>query len=577
MAANFAVFLLTFALCFVFTADGQTNQSVIDTGSNSGCVCDLIVNGCDPNCCCDVDCSASDKESFNECVEAKNVIFDDRTCVSDQTIFIKNVPFTTKNTGDGLLCIYHNNNQGQAEYSDVSVIMSNEDFTESIHSRNVYSYEVQNGDTNGQKATKNYKVGDKIILVFPNHVKGNLALPTMLGSSSCNDYNAAGYFQNDDTACARSFSDLSLECSNSPALSAPRYYSNFQVAMSPQALVFSTNTTSNSSTSYTSYNMSLLLTPQLSLPLWCQDSTGMKDRCSFTTPPVPVYNASTKTCENVVTEVAYTFVYSNETSNLKQLNVSFVLQNIQENFLQKFSIRFLKEGHDNVFMKSGNPGYLVDQPILAGRLANQADKKAIILSTNRKEWLTVPKATLDGSCTEGVNDRLSVTFKMNARSGCMIRLNQSNDCSLLQDIILKALLGTSPPDYVASFGNSDVSNAADWVKIIEDERPGKGEGSGSICSNMVLGMNIEILFANVGYLANPQAKIVGVRFKYEKPQTITYQCVGQFCSGRSSASQFVEVVSSVSFIDVSQPPISDQKSLPEFQSKAPSDFFHPFL
>ena len=53
-----------------------------------------------------------------------------------------------------------------------------------------------------------------------------------------------------------------------------------------------------------------------------------------------------------------------------------------------------------------------------------------------------------------------------------------------------------------------------------------------------------------------------------------FQCVGQFCQSRS---QNVEVVSSVAFIDVSKPPISDQKSLPEFQSKAPSDFFHPFL
>ena len=37
--------------------------------------------------------------------------FDDRVCVSDQMIFIQNVPFTTKNTGDGLFCIYHNNSK----------------------------------------------------------------------------------------------------------------------------------------------------------------------------------------------------------------------------------------------------------------------------------------------------------------------------------------------------------------------------------------------------------------------------------------------------------------------------------
>ena len=33
------------------------------------------MNGCDPNCCCDVDCSASDKESFTECSETKNVMY----------------------------------------------------------------------------------------------------------------------------------------------------------------------------------------------------------------------------------------------------------------------------------------------------------------------------------------------------------------------------------------------------------------------------------------------------------------------------------------------------------------------
>jgi hypothetical protein len=36
-------------------------------------------------------------------------------------------------------------------------------------------------------------------------------------------------------------------------------------------------------------------------------------------------------------------------------------------------------------------------------------------------------------------------------------------------MVYDALLGTSPPDYVASFGNSDVQNAADWVKIINDK------------------------------------------------------------------------------------------------------------
>ncbi|CAB4003804.1 Hypothetical predicted protein, partial [Paramuricea clavata] len=290
----------------------------------------------------------------------------------------------------------------QVEYSDVSVITSNEDFTQSVNARNVYSYGARNDDTVDQLAGENYKVGDKIILVFPNHVKGYLALPIMLHSSSCNDYNTAGYFQDDATECVRSFSDLSSECSNLPMLSAGSYYSNFQVAMSPQAFVLSRNTTSNSSARSGSFNTSLVFTPQLSVPLLCRDNTGVLNQCSFTSPPAPVYNMTTNTCENVVTEVAYTFIYSNESSNLEQLNVSFVLENIRDNSLQKFSIKFLKEGKEDVFTKSGNPGYLVDQPILAGllQLNLATNKKAIILSTNSKEWLTVPKATVDGFWSE---------------------------------------------------------------------------------------------------------------------------------------------------------------------------------
>ena len=41
-------------------------------------------------------------------------------------------------------------------------------------------------------------------------------------------------------------------------------------------------------------------------------------------------------------QVSYTFLYSNESAHLQQLNVSLVLENIQENFVQKFSVRFLK-------------------------------------------------------------------------------------------------------------------------------------------------------------------------------------------------------------------------------------------
>ena len=44
---------------------------------------------------------------------------------------------------------------------------------------------------------------------------------------------------------------------------------------------------------------------------------------------------------------------------------------------------------------------------------------------------------------------------------------------------------------------------------------------GASCS-LSMGMHVEILYANVGALANPQAKIIGVAFKYEDLQDVTY-------------------------------------------------------
>ena len=44
---------------------------------------------------------------------------------------------------------------------------------------------------------------------------------------------------------------------------------------------------------------------------------------------------------------------------------------------------------------------------------------------------------------------------------------------------------------------------------------------GPSCS-LSMGMHTEILYANTGALANPQPKIIGVSFKYEPKQTITY-------------------------------------------------------
>jgi hypothetical protein len=43
-----------------------------------------------------------------------------------------------------------------------------------------------------------------------------------------------------------------------------------------------------------------------------------------------------------------------------------------------------QEGSEDVFTKSGNPGYLVDQPILAGRLNSTANKYDVVRNMNSR-------------------------------------------------------------------------------------------------------------------------------------------------------------------------------------------------
>jgi len=143
--------------------------------------------------------------------------------------------------------------------------------------------------------------------------------------------------------------------------------------------------------------------------------------------------------------------------------------------------------------------------------------------------------------------------------------------------VLNALIG-DPPTHVASFGNSDVNSVGDWVRILNTRpvnEPVQGEGE---CQNMILGLHIEILFANFGFLAKPQPRIVGVMYKYDDPKDIKYQCGGIQCQpGSSSLEQQFEVVSSVGFVDVSNKPEAQIKPVPTFEAKASSDFFFPFL
>ena len=70
-------------------------------------------------------------------------------------------------------------------------------------------------------------------------------------------------------------------------------------------------------------------------------------------------------------------------------------------------------------------------------------------------------------------------------------------------------------------GNSDPTVPGDWTPIIVSNAPTPPEQGNSaqreqiqegICPNVVLSMHVEVVYANIGAVANPQAKILGTLF-----------------------------------------------------------------
>lgn len=180
------------------------------------------------------------------------------------------------------------------------------------------------------------------------------------------------------------------------------------------------------------------------------------------------------------------------------------------------------------------------------------------------------------------------------RTGCLIRLNLTSlneqTCASIQTAIVNTLEGPNTPSannnsqwidnnrYVGTFGNTGRLKVGDWVKVIVDNRPPPNSGQFNVDTcRLRMGLHIQFLYAYVGALANPQAKIVGVALLYDNVQNVKFRCVGAFCQAGIGNSQAFEVSQTVSFVDVSQPAVKFAGEAPIFIARVPKDFFYPFL
>lgn len=491
------------------------------------CVCNLLEAQCDVNCCCDPDCTASDFSVFSAC-SVPVVKNDAQLCTQSVALYSMNmtkaipervVQFIDQ-VNPNIFCIYSTNYGPALTFSNPEM-PTESNFDSLVLKFGANTFTPSSNSLSQTSGTGRYEYGTPI-----QTSDSFLSFPTSLMSSQCTDQNPAGFLLNQDVKCSR---NINVENCTIPALTLSTYY-NVSILEAP-----------NSSQTVPVSIQSIFVT----------SIEGTFNQVNLTFPE-PEYNPVTGVCTNVVLKVMYFITYAVE-GLIKNAAVSFVLGAINRTMVpvqQDFHISFTQQNTSPVPL-SGNPGYVVGQPIVAGY---KPSGSGIIQSTNRYGQLTMMQSSSDQDCLAVEGKRSPVLFGYNMVSGCKLRY--STNCQLISETIAQVLVGQNFPDYVASFGNSQAENVADWVAVNQISTGLEG-------CQVPVSSEIVVSWKKYGSLVNPQAKIDSVTVK------TTYASLME--------GNIYQISSLVTFVDISAPAQPGYKAQPSIDAKLPFDFFYPFV
>ncbi|GAB6027753.1 Tectonic-1 [Chamberlinius hualienensis] len=471
--------------------------------SNFHCSCDLLVDHCDINCCCDVECAEEDIKTFTNCgffVESSS----EQYCLSKNFIFANNTPYVMTKMSNNLFCIYKDNNKEMYFYKEIQPITDLKLFGNLLNENQKYSW--QNDKSRLPVPTnKGKKVGTPIEIIFDSGRSGYLSTVKRFMNGLCSVENPMAYMIDSDTDCHHEIDNLQSDCTQNKWL-----------------------------------------------------------------------NGHTATVEIILADIER--------------------QQFPVKWAQKNSVQFIKwtetDSNDTqevlkTFKISGNPGYLVGHPVLAGNSVTATDDTedetlAIDLNVDPKKWLTIidPRQYIHCNDATRLSNRLQVTFKDDITTGCVLIISLTNitgnACVTLQALILDYLLGWNPPDAIGTFGNSSPHKRDQWISILHENKPPPSHlVNDFVCTNIVRALKIVVLFANTGSFYFYQSKIVATKFQYDLME-LNLDCKDVQCDSRSGVNLNFHIQTSVEFVDVSEKAIAIFAQPPPIHFELPADFFYPF-
>ncbi|XP_029960700.1 tectonic-2 [Salarias fasciatus] len=211
---------------------------------------------------------------------------------------------------------------------------------------------------------------------------------------------------------------------------------------------------------------------------------------------------------------------------------------------------------------SGNPGYQVERPVIAGIINTSDNNTGLMERTSVNFW----KPVSDGLCSTA--EKKQILFGVNSTSGCLLPVSQHNltQCALLRENVATLQTALITAEYVAKTGNPDYLTIADWVNITFDTLNSSTvfEETSGTCDGIPSHQHIQV-WSVITSMAEgiPQREIHGVQVSYGL-STWTLDCGGgdvSVCSDPGETWLF-SITSSVTFIDI---PINTRPPKTRFQ------------
>ncbi|KAM4745463.1 tectonic-2 isoform 2-T2 [Anableps anableps] len=212
----------------------------------------------------------------------------------------------------------------------------------------------------------------------------------------------------------------------------------------------------------------------------------------------------------------------------------------------RYSAVFLN-GESMAEPNSGNPGYQVGRPVIAGILDNNTE-------LIQRSLINIWKPVGDGLCSSA--NMKPVVFGENSTSGCLLPIGQQNmtQCDLLREIVADLQTALTTATYVAQRGNPKPTTMTDWLNIsfVTPNISTEMGATAGVCRDIPSHQHISVWSLTTSLVDGiPQREIQALEVSYGM-STWALDCGGgdvSLCEDLEE-SQLFPVTSSVTFIDI---------------------------